>query len=183
LKITSFQIAGVLMIEPKRSGDSRGFFSELYNMQRMSEIGVTETFVQDNFSLSTRAGTVRGLHFQTPPHAQAKLVRVGRGRILDIAVDLRTSSPTRWQHVAVELSSENGVQLFIPSGFAHGFCTLESDTEVIYKVSDYYAPQADSGISWSDPELKISWPVETKDAIVSDKDARLPLLRNAIKAF
>ena len=181
--VTSFEILGLLLVVPKRFNDPRGYFTEIYNANRMREVGVNETFVQDNLSLSSRAGTVRGLHYQTPPHAQAKLVRVSRGRILDIAVDLRTSSPSYGKHIAVELSAENGAQFFIPSGFAHGFCTLEADTELIYKVSNYYAPQADMGILWSDPELKIDWPVKPEDAIVSDKDAKLPLLKDIVKMF
>lgn len=183
MRITDLDIAGVKLIVPRRFEDARGFFSETYSERALEEAGLIETFVQDNFSLSTRAGTIRGLHFQRAPHAQAKLVRVNRGRILDVAVDLRRSSPTYGKHVAVELSRENWAQLYVPVGFAHGFCTLETDTEVVYKISSPYAPEAEAGILWSDPSLAIAWPVSPQDVTVSDKDALLPSFANMAIAF
>jgi dTDP-4-dehydrorhamnose 3,5-epimerase len=183
MQVKEFEIAGLMLIVPRRFEDSRGSFSETYNRGAFERAGLTDTFVQDNFSFSTRAGTVRGLHFQRPPHAQSKLVRVNRGRILDVAVDLRRSSTTYGRHVAVELSRENWAELYLPAGFAHGFCTLEPETEVIYKTSSLYAPEAEGGILWSDPSLAIAWPVEPKDATVSDKDRALPLFADIDIAF
>lgn len=156
--------------------DSRGYFTETYNRKSYAAAGIEDEFVQDNLSLSVEAGTVRGLHFQTPPFAQAKLIRVGRGRILDIAVDLRRTSPTYGRHVAVELSAENRLQLWIPVGFAHGFCTLEPNTEVCYKVTEYYSMTHDQGIAWNDPALGIKWPVDSDRVILSEKDTRYPPL-------
>ena len=148
-----------------------------------ADIGITCRFVQDNQSSSKRAGTLRGLHFQLPPAAQAKLVSVLRGRVLDVAVDIRRGSPTFGKHVATELSAESGRQLYIPVGFAHGFLTLEDDVVVMYKVSDYYAPAHDSGIRWNDPEIAIPWPCKDADIIISDKDRRLPLLKEFASPF
>jgi dTDP-4-dehydrorhamnose 3,5-epimerase len=176
LTIEPTAIDGVKIITPKRWQDDRGFFSETYTRQRFADAGVTTEFVQDNHSLSAKAGTVRGLHFQSHPFAQAKLVRVVRGRIFDVAVDLRRSSPTFGQHVAVELSADNWQQLLVPVGFAHGFCTVEPDTEVIYKVSAYYSPAHDLGLAWDDESLGIQWPVAPHEAILSDKDRRHPRL-------
>jgi dTDP-4-dehydrorhamnose 3,5-epimerase len=169
-------IEAVKIITPRRFGDARGWFSEVYSKKLFGEAGIELDFVQDNHSASSTKGTLRGLHFQTPPFAQDKLVRVTRGRILDVAVDLRRSSPTFGQHVAVELSQENGRQLLVPVGFAHGFCTLEDDTEVLYKVTNYYAPAHDFGLAWDDPELGIAWPVSAGGAILSDKDLTHPRL-------
>jgi len=183
VQITELKISGVMLIAPKRFHDARGYFTELYSSKALGAAGINEAFVQDNLSLSTKAGTIRGLHFQLPPHSQAKLVRANKGRILDVAVDLRPSSPTYGQHVFCELSAENGFQLYVPHGFAHGFCTLEPDTEVVYKVSDYYAPKAEGGILWSDPALHIDWPVGTDAATVSEKDAVLPLLKDLAPVF
>jgi dTDP-4-dehydrorhamnose 3,5-epimerase len=183
MQVIDLEIEGLKLIVPPRFEDERGFFSETYSGKALREAGLTDTFVQDNFSVSTRKGTIRGLHFQRPPHAQAKLVRVGRGRIFDVAVDLRRASPTYGRHVAVELSRENWAQLYIPAGFAHGFCTLEPGTEVAYKISSPYAPDAEGGILWSDPDLAIAWPVAPDDVTVSDKDARLPSFRNTATAF
>ncbi|HEX2136847.1 MAG TPA: dTDP-4-dehydrorhamnose 3,5-epimerase [Microvirga sp.] len=176
LTIEPTDIPDVKIITPKRFGDERGFFSDVYNRQRLAEAGIVVEFVQDNHSWSARRGTVRGLHFQSHPFAQVKLVRVSRGRILDVAVDIRRSSPTYGRHVAVELSAENWRQLLVPVGFAHGFCTLEADTEVLYKVSSYYAPDHDHGIAWDDPGLGIRWPVAPGEATLSDKDRRHPTL-------
>ena len=183
LTVKDMEISAVKVLAPKRFDDGRGFFAETYNKQRFAEAGVPVEFVQDNHSLSARAGTVRGLHFQSPPFAQDKLVRVIRGRILDIAVDLRRSSPSFGRHVAVELTAEDGAQVFIPVGFAHGFCTLEPDTEVIYKVSDYYSPQNDHGIAWDDPALGIQWPVGPGEAVLSEKDTRHPALADLPRYF
>jgi dTDP-4-dehydrorhamnose 3,5-epimerase len=183
MEITRLQIPDVILLTPKRFEDSRGFFTELYSAKKLEEAGIKDTFVQDNLSLSSRAGTIRGLHYQIAPHAQAKLVRASRGRILDVAVDLRPDSKTYRQHVTTELSAENGVQIYIPAGFAHGFCTLEPETEVVYKVSSYYAPGAEGGVLWSDPALNIDWRLRAEDAILSEKDAKHPLLRDIARAI
>lgn len=167
-------IPEVILLTPPKFQDDRGFFSETYNAAAAAGLGVDGTFVQDNQSLSRQRGVVRGLHFQTSPHAQGKLVRVVRGSILDVAVDIRKGSPTFGRHVAAELSAANWCQLWVPVGFAHAFCTLEPDTEVVYKVTDYYAPQCDAGIFWNDADLGIVWPVREAEAIVSPKDAKLP---------
>jgi dTDP-4-dehydrorhamnose 3,5-epimerase len=171
------------IIIPKRHVDIRGWFSETFHERRLHEVGITCPFVQDNQSSSKRAGTLRGLHFQLPPMAQAKLVSVSCGRILDVAVDVRRGSPTYGKHVATELSAESGHQLYVPVGFAHGFLTLEDDVVVLYKVTDYYAPTYDSGIRWSDPELAIPWPCKGTDMIISDKDRQLPLLKDLTSPF
>src|SRR5690606_30987226 len=142
---------------PKRFADERGFFSETYSAKEFAEAGLSYNFVQDNHSLSRKPGTVRGLHFQAPPHAQAKLVRCIRGRVLDVAVDVRKGSPTFAKWVGVELSAENGRQLLIGTGFLHGFVTLEPDTEIVYKCDDYYAPESDGAVLFSDPQLAINW--------------------------
>ena len=161
---------------PGRFGDDRGWFSETYRADVLAEAGIDIAFVQDNQSFSAPAGTVRGLHFQINPVPQAKLVRVLAGAILDVAVDLRRSSPTYGQHVAVRLDAEGGEQLLIPHGFAHGFCTLQPDTEVLYKVDAYYDRDADAGIAWDDPALGIDWPVARDAAVLSDKDRAAPRL-------
>jgi len=168
----------IILLSPPRFHDERGFFSETYNAADLRAIGITDPFVQDNHSLSLAKGTIRGLHFQIPPRAQGKLVRVVRGAILDVAVDIRHNSPTFGQHVAVELSAENWNQLWIPPGFAHGFCTLEPCTEVLYKVTDYYSPAHDRGLAFDDPDLGIPWPVRPEDAILSEKDRSHPPLRD-----
>ena len=174
MQIETLKIPNIILISPRQFSDPRGTFSEVYNRAVLAVHGIDIDFVQDNQSLSHATGTVRGLHFQTPPFAQAKLVRVIRGRIFDVAVDMRISSATYGRHVAVELSAENRRQLLVPVGFAHGFCTLEPDTEVIYKVSAPYAPEHDAGVLWNDPDLGIPWPVEAGRAVLSEKDARLP---------
>ncbi len=176
MEIQSLAIPDVKLIQPKRFGDARGFFSEVYSRPAFAAAGIDVEFVQDNHSSSAKPGTVRGLHFQTAPFAQSKLVRVTRGRILDVAVDLRRTSVTYGQHVSAELSAENWTQILVPAGFAHGFCTLEPDTEVVYKVSCTYAPTHDGGVLWNDPELAIVWPVSSAAAVLSDKDAKLPRL-------
>jgi dTDP-4-dehydrorhamnose 3,5-epimerase len=175
LRIERFAIDGPLAIVTPRFGDARGFFAETYNARDFAAAGITCTFVQDNQSRSTERGTVRGLHFQIPPHAQAKLVRVAHGRILDVIVDLRKNSSTYGRHEAIELSAENGTQMFVPAGFAHGFCTLEPDTEVLYKTSDYYTPTAERGLLWNDPALGIGWP-PFAGTNISAKDLAYPPL-------
>lgn len=167
-------IPDVKMLTPKKHSDHRGFFSEVYGRKALTTAGIDIEFVQDNHSLSSAKGTVRGLHFQTPPFAQDKLVRVVRGSVFDVAVDLRQSSPTYGKHVSIILSSEAWNQILVPIGFAHGFMTLEPDTEVIYKVSDCYAPDYDKGLLWNDPTLGIIWPIAESTAIVSEKDRRQP---------
>ena len=182
MQVQETGLPGVLIVEPDRFADARGFFSESWNRRRLAEFGIDTDFVQDNHSLSHMTGTLRGLHFQTPPHAQAKLVRCGRGRLFDVAVDIRSGSPTFGQWTGVELSFENGRQVYIPEGFLHGFITREPDTEVIYKCSDYYAPDCDRSVRWDDPEIGIDWGLATAP-ILSDKDATAPLLRNIDTPF
>ena len=176
-------LAGVRIITPKKLGDNRGFFSETYNRQALAAAGVDLQFVQDNHSLSARAGTLRGLHFQAPPFAQDKLVRVIRGAVLDVAVDLRTASATFGRHVAVTLSEENWRQVLIPAGFAHGFCTLEPNTEVLYKVTNYYSAAHDRGLAWDDPALGVVWPVTAERVVLSERDRKHPLLRDLPAIF
>jgi dTDP-4-dehydrorhamnose 3,5-epimerase len=178
-----FAVSGPVLITPRRFGDDRGFFLETYSARDFAALGIPDVFVQDNHSLSARPGTVRGLHFQLPPHPQAKLVRVLRGAILDIAVDIRRGSPSFGRHVAVELSAANARQLYVPIGFAHGFCTLEPDTEVAYKVTDLYAPACDRGIAWDDPDLALPWPFAADQVQLSDKDRRAPRLRDLAVGF
>ena len=183
MEVEQLAIRDVKLIRPRRFGDARGFFSEVYSKPALAAAGIDIEFVQDNHSRSAKVGTIRGLHFQTHPAAQDKLVRVTHGRILDVAVDLRRGSPTFGQHVAAELSAENWTQILVPVGFAHGFCTLEPDTEVLYKVSSPYAPAHDGGVLWNDPDLGIAWPVATADATLSDKDLKLPRLRDLPPLF
>jgi dTDP-4-dehydrorhamnose 3,5-epimerase len=183
LETTALGIADVKIILPSKQGDARGFFSETYNLREFAAAGLELTFVQDNHTLSTRAGTVRGLHYQSPPFAQDKLVRVVRGRIFDVALDIRRSSPSFGQHVTAEISAEAWNQIFVPVGFAHGFVTLEPDTEVAYKVTNYYAREHDHGILWNDPALRIQWPVEEAKATVSEKDRANPRLADAVSLF
>jgi dTDP-4-dehydrorhamnose 3,5-epimerase len=171
------------LIVPRRHCDERGWFSETFHERRLSEAGIACRFVQDNRSRSKRCGTLRGLHFQLPPAAQAKLVCVLRGRILDIAVDIRSGSPTLGHYVSAELGAEDGRQLYVPVGFAHGFCTLEDDVEVMYKVSDYYAPALDGGVRWDDADIGFPWPAAASDIIVSEKDGRLPALKDFVSPF
>lgn len=173
MQIVATAIPAVKLIMPKRFGDDRGFFSEVYSERIFAEIEPLR-FVQDNHSWSAKRGTIRGLHFQTHPFAQGKLVRVTRGRVLDVAVDLRRSSPSYGQHVAVELSAENWTQIWVPPGFAHGFCTLEDDCEVLYKVTAFYSAEHDRGLRFDDPALGIVWPVPAAELLLSDKDRRHP---------
>jgi len=178
-----FAIEGPMLISVRRFADARGAFTETYNARDFAAVGISDTFVQDNQSVSTHVGTLRGLHFQTPPHPQGKLVRVLRGRILDVAVDLRSTSPTFGRHVAAELSSENGLMLWVPVGFAHGFVTREPDTEVAYKVTGLYSLECDSGLAWDDPALGIDWGVDAASATLSDKDRRWSGLADLGKGF
>lgn len=171
MQIEHTALAGVLIVTPVRHGDARGFFSESWNRARMVEHGLYHDFVQDNHSLSAAVGTVRGLHFQAPPRAQVKLVRCGHGRFFDVAVDIRKGSPTYGDWAGVELSFENGRQLLVPEGFAHGFMTLEPDTEIVYKCSDYYDPDADGAIRWD--SAGIDWP-PSGEPVLSAKDAAAP---------
>jgi dTDP-4-dehydrorhamnose 3,5-epimerase len=171
------------IIVPKRHVDNRGWFSETFHEKRLHDSGITCRFVQDNQSSSKRTGTLRGLHFQVPPAAQAKLVSVVRGRILDVAVDVRRGSPTFGKHVSTELSAEAGLQVYVPIGFAHGFVTLEDDVVVMYKASDFYSPAHDCGILWNDPDIAFPWPFKDAEIIVSDKDRELPYLKEFASPF
>lgn len=183
LHVESLSIPDVKLVTPPIFRDDRGFFSETHNAAAFASAGIHADFVQDNQSLSRSKGVIRGLHFQIKPRAQGKLVRVIRGAILDIAVDVRKGSPHFGEHVAVTLSAENWAQLWIPVGFAHGFCTLEPDTEVIYKVTGYYSPECDRGIAYDDPALGIVWPVPSSEAILSEKDRNQPRLADMDAPF
>lgn len=176
MQIEQTALPGVVILTPARFGDHRGFFSESWSAKVMAAHGLDLDFVQDNHSLSVKVGTVRGLHFQTPPHAQDKLVRCGRGALLDVAVDIRHGSPTFGQSVAVELTAENGRQLLVPKGFLHGFVTRAPETEIVYKCTDYYAPDCDAGVCWNDPDLGVDWGIDPKNAVLSDKDVAAPRL-------
>jgi len=176
-------LPGVYLFSPKRHGDNRGFFSETFSARQFAEYVPDTIFVQDNHSLSAEAGVIRGLHFQTPPHTQGKLVRVPRGRVLDVVVDLRVGSPTYGEHLTVELSADNWQQLWVPPGLAHAFCTLEPDTEFCYKVTGYYAPDCDAGIAFDDPDLNIDWKIDPAAATLSDKDRKLPRLKDFSSPF
>jgi len=183
MQIEQTGLEGVLILTPARHGDARGFFCESWSRRRLSGHGIEIDFVQDNHSFSARQGTVRGLHFQAPPHAQAKLVRCGRGRLFDVAVDIRKGSPTWGRWVGVELSFENGRQLLVPEGFLHGFVTREPDTEIVYKCSDYYAPECDGAVRFDDPGIGIDWGIDPAAAVISDKDRAAPLLREFDSPF
>lgn len=176
MQVTALAIPEVLLLTPRKLEDARGFFSETWNRQTLAGLGIAADFVQDNCSLSRQQGVVRGLHFQTPPHPQGKLIRVIRGAIFDVAVDLRRASPAYGKFVSAVLSANNWQQLWVPVGFAHGFCTIEPDTEVAYKTTGYYAPECDKGLAWDDPALAIPWPVDPSAAILADKDRRHPRL-------
>jgi dTDP-4-dehydrorhamnose 3,5-epimerase len=169
----------VIHIVPQRFTDARGWFTETWNEDRFQTRGVKAHFCQDNQSASLKTGTIRGIHFQRVPHSQAKLVRCLQGRVFDVAVDLRRASPTFKKWIGVELSADRGNQLFVPAGFGHAFLTLEDDCHVAYKVDAYYAPQADGGVRWDDPELAIDWPLTGGGPILSDKDASLPFLKDS----
>lgn len=183
MDITATEIPGVLLLKPRYFQDPRGYFVETYNLRAAHMAGLNAEFVQDNQAFSHQRGTVRALHFQVPPHAQAKLVRVLRGSIYDVAVDLRAGSPTYGHWTAATLTAERGEQVFVPRGFAHGYCTLEADTEVTYKVDDYYAPDCERGLIWNDPDLAIDWPVNASEAVLSDKDLKLPRFADFASPF
>ncbi|KAB2755016.1 dTDP-4-dehydrorhamnose 3,5-epimerase [Brucella anthropi] len=179
MQIRPLGLDGVFEISPRKFGDDRGFFSETYNAKSFAEAGIDMTFVQDNHSYSAAKGIVRGLHYQLLPFAQDKLVRVIRGAILDVAVDIRKSSPTFGKWVALEVSAGKWNQILVPKGFAHGFMTLTENTEVIYKVTDYYAPEHDRSIRFDDPAIGIEWPIPTSDVQLSEKDKNAPFLADA----
>ncbi|MEP1522223.1 dTDP-4-dehydrorhamnose 3,5-epimerase [Ascidiaceihabitans sp.] len=181
LTVEHTPLDGVLILTPARFGDVRGFFSESWNRATMRDAGLDLEFVQDNHSLSARKGTLRGLHFQTPPMAQDKLVRCGRGALYDVAVDIRSGSATFGQWFGVELSAENGRQLLVPAGFAHGFVTLQDDTEICYKCTAPYAPDCDAGIAWDDPDIGVDWGIS--EPVLSEKDATAPTLKELGSPF
>lgn len=176
MQIIETALPEVVIVMPERIGDQRGFFSEVWNARDFSAAGIDTIFVQDNHVRSALKGTLRGLHFQIPPRAQGKLVRASRGAIFDVAVDIRRGSPNFGRHAHAILTSDNWRQVWVPPGFAHGYCTLEDDTEVLYKATDYYSPEHDRGIQWDDPALMIEWPVPAEAVIVSERDRKLPPL-------
>jgi dTDP-4-dehydrorhamnose 3,5-epimerase len=178
VKVEPQAVPDVLLLTPRRFPDPRGFFSETWSQPRFAEAGITTPFVQDNHSLSKDRGVLRGLHCQIGPNAQGKLIRVVKGAIWDVAIDIRRGSPTYRRHAAAVLSAENWNQLWIPVGFLHGYCTLAEDTEVIYKVTAPYDPSAERGVIWDDPDLGVAWPVGADAMILSDKDRRLPRFRD-----
>ena len=178
MKVESLSIPDVKLIVPPKFGDSRGFFSETWNQARFADAGIAGPFIQDNHAMSAGTGVVRGLHLQIGPNAQGKLVRCIKGTIWDVAVDVRHGSPTFGQWTAAELSAENWAQLWVPTGFLHGYCTLTEETEVIYKVTAPYDRSAERGVMWNDPDLALPWPVAAGAAILSDKDKLLPRLRD-----
>lgn len=182
MKITGTPIEGLLIVEPARFGDERGWFSETWNAQRFAASGIGCEWVQDNHSMSSAVGTLRGLHYQKPPHAQAKLVRCTRGKIWDVAVDYRPQSPTYLKYFGLELAPQSGAQLFIPPGFLHGFVTLEPDSEIQYKCDAFYAPEADAAIRWNDPDIGIEWPLDA-DPILSAKDEAAPFTSDTASPF
>jgi len=183
LDISSLAIPDVKVIRPAKFGDQRGFFSETYNQRAFREAGIDTVFVQDNHAFSAKTGTLRGLHFQAPPFAQTKLVRVAKGRIWDVAVDIRQGSRSFGRWVAAEISADGWEQILIPAGFAHGYCTLEPDTEIIYKVDNYYSPSHDLGVSWDDADISIAWPLSIDDNVLSEKDRNLPRLNELQSPF
>lgn len=182
LETERLPLDGVLLLKPQRFADSRGYFVETYNKRSFAAVPV-DVFVQDNQSLSTQPGTIRGLHFQLAPEPQAKLVRVLAGAVFDVAVDLREGSPTYGKWCGATLTAAEGEQLFVPVGFAHAFCTLEPDTMVAYKVDGFYNKAAEGGLRWDDPDIGIEWPLPAAEIKVSDKDAALPFLRDAPTPF
>jgi dTDP-4-dehydrorhamnose 3,5-epimerase len=176
MQIQSLEIPAIKILTPERHGDHRGFFSEIYSKKALDKLGISLEFVQENYSLSEHQYTVRGLHFQVPPAAQAKLVQVVRGSVLDVAVDLRRGSPWFGKSVTAEISAENWRQIYVPAGFAHGLCTLEPNTAVIYKVTAPYAPAHEHCIHWNDPALGVNWPANDGQVVISDKDRNAPKL-------
>lgn len=183
MEVQDTKFPGVRLFKLRYFFDQRGYFVETYNKCSAAELGLTACFVQDNQSFSIKQGTVRALHFQVPPKSQAKLVRVLHGSIYDVAVDLRSGSPTYGRWTATTLTANDGHQLFVPRGFAHGFCTLEPNTEVAYKADEYYAPELEQGLAWDDPTLAIHWPITLADAVLSDKDRRLGRFAEFLSPF
>ncbi len=183
MEVKLTEIPDVLLLKPRFFHDARGYFVETYNARAARDAGLTAEFVQDNEALSLKRGTVRALHFQVPPRVQAKLVRVLRGSIFDVAVDLRSGSPSYGRWMAATLTAKGGEQIFVPRGFAHGYCTLEDDTVVAYKVDDYYAPECERGLAWDDPALKVDWPVSPAEAVLSDKDRKLQAFADFTSPF
>lgn len=175
--ITPLEIDGLFLLEPKRHGDERGLFTEIFKASELAGAGFDKPFIQDNLARSAHRGVIRGLHMQKPPYAQDKLVRVSRGAVLDVAVDLRPGSGTFGKSFSVVLSADNWLQLLVPAGFAHGYCTLEEDCEVFYKVTAPYSPDHEEGLLWSDPDLKIEWPVPSAEAILNIRDRSWPTLK------
>jgi len=183
MDVRNLGLPGLMLLRPRRFSDTRGYFVETYNERTFRGVGITASFVQDNQSFSAAAGTIRGLHFQLPPAAQAKLVRVLQGSVYDVAVDLRVGSPAYGRWVGEALTAEGGEQLFLPRGFAHGFCALESNTVIAYKVDDFYTPASDSGLIWNDPTLAIKWPVAPGETVLSDKDIKLGRFADFVSPF
>jgi dTDP-4-dehydrorhamnose 3,5-epimerase len=183
MELIDMEIPQVKLLIPKKHGDARGFFSETFSNKALKDLGLDLEFVQDNHSLSANKGVLRGLHYQLAPKAQAKLVRVVHGAILDVAVDIRRGSPTFGHHVSAIISAENWRQILVPVGFAHGFVTLEPETQVIYKVTDYYSPNHERGILWNDPQLGIDWKTDSSQTILSERDKVHPLLKNQSDLF
>ena len=183
MQTQALAIPEVKLLTPRKFADDRGFFSETWSRKTLVAHGIDAHFVQDNHSLSRSKGVLRGLHFQTPPFAQDKLVRVLRGAIFDVAIDIRQGSPTFGKHVSAVLSADNWMQIWVPKGFAHGFVTLEADTEVAYKVTADYAPECDRGIAWNDPDLAIEWPIPVETALLTPKDRQHPRLRDLPPVF
>lgn len=181
MEFTKTTLKNAYIIKPQVFGDNRGFFLESYSKKKFAKEGIDAEFVQDNHSKSEKKGTLRGLHFQAPPYAQAKLIRVVSGKILDVIVDLRRDSETFGKWESFELSAENFQMLFVPRGFAHGFITLEDDTEVLYKADNFYEPESEGGIAWNDSDLKINWPIE--NPILSERDSKWPNLKNLDNPF
>ncbi|MAP94045.1 MAG: dTDP-4-dehydrorhamnose 3,5-epimerase [Ponticaulis sp.] len=183
MEITRLDIPEVVLLKPKKFGDDRGFFIETWNKNLLLEHGLDFDFVQDNHSLSVQKGVLRGLHFQKPPHAQDKLVRCTKGSILDVAVDIRKGSPTYGKYVSAVISEENYTQILVPKGFAHGFITLEPNTEVQYKVTAFYSPECDAGMLWNDPAIGIEWGISEDEVILSAKDKVAPLMADTDAGF
>jgi len=183
MDVRNLGLPGVILLRPRRFADARGYFTETYNEKAFQAAGIAARFVQDNQSFSARRGTIPGLHFQLPPAAQAKLVRVLHGSVYDVAVDLRAGSPGYGRWVAETLTAEGGEQLFVPRGFAHAFCTLQPDTLVAYKVDEFYVPASDSGLIWNDPTLAIEWPVAQSEAVLSEKDLKLGRFADFVSPF
>ena len=182
MQINKTLLTGILHIIPKKLGDNRGYFVETYSRKIYENFGIDLEFVQDNQSFSSNAGTVRGLHFQIPPHTQAKLISCNRGAIFDVAVDIRKGSPTYGKWIGYTLSKENGAQLYIPSGFAHGFITLQSNCEIFYKCTEYYAPESERALRWDDPDINIDWPLKGP-VTLSKKDANAQFMADFVSPF